>query len=78
MRREDFKKVGPFDARWRIGEFIEWYSRALDIGLKSVVLPQVLARRRIHDTNTGLVNHAHRSQYAQVLKNILDRRRTPV
>ena len=75
MRRADFQKVGPFDTRWRVGEFVGWYARAIDLGLKSAVLPQVLARRRLHDTNLGRLNRAHRGQYARVMKSILDRRR---
>jgi hypothetical protein len=75
MRREDFNRVGPFDARWRVGEFIDWYGRAVDLGLKSAILPEVLARRRIHDTNHGRKNRAHAVQYARVVKRLLDRRR---
>jgi glycosyltransferase involved in cell wall biosynthesis len=75
VRREDFDKVGPFDARWHVGEFLDWYARAVDLGLKSAILPEVLARRRIHETNQGRQNRALRAQYAQVVKRILDRRR---
>ena len=77
MRREDFQKVGGFDTRWRTGEFVEWYARAIDHGLKAHVLPQVLVRRRLHDTNTGRLERAHRGQYARVMKSVLDRRRAP-
>jgi glycosyltransferase involved in cell wall biosynthesis len=75
MRLDDFRKVGPFDVRWRIGEFLEWYARAIDLGLKPAMLPQVLARRRLHDTNISRLDHAHRVQYAQIIKSVLDRRR---
>jgi glycosyltransferase involved in cell wall biosynthesis len=77
MRRELFHKVGRFDTRWRTGEFVDWYARAIDRGLKAYVLPQVLVRRRIHDTNTGRLERAHRGQYARVMKSVLDRRRAP-
>ena len=42
IRREDFNRIGPFDARWRVGEFLDWYARAVDLGLKAAVLPEVL------------------------------------
>ena len=74
MRRADFQRVGPFDIRWRVGEFVGWYARAIDLGLKSAMLPQVLARRRLHDANVGRLDHAHRGQYARVIKSVLDRR----
>jgi glycosyltransferase involved in cell wall biosynthesis len=77
MRRELFQKVGCFDTRWRTGEFVEWYARAIDRGLRAAVLPQVLVRRRLHDTNMGRLERAHRGQYAQVMKSVLDRRRAP-
>ena len=77
MRRTDFQKVGPFDIQWRLGEFVGWYARAIDLGLKSAVLPQVLVRRRLHDRNTGRLDRAHRGQYTQVIKSVLDRRRVP-
>lgn len=75
IRREDFQRVGPFDSRWRIGEFVEWHARAVDLGLRSKVLPEVLARRRLHDANMGRVDRAHRGQYAHVIKSVLERRR---
>ena len=73
--REDFNRVGPFDARCRAGEFLDWYGRAVDLGLKPAIVPEVLARRRIHQTNQGRQNRAHRVQYAHVVKRLLDRRR---
>ena len=75
MRRADFQKVGPFDIGWRVGEFIAWYARAKDLGLRSAVLPQVLTRRRIHDVNTGRLERNYRTHYARVMKSVLDRRR---
>jgi glycosyltransferase involved in cell wall biosynthesis len=75
IRRDDFRRVGPFEVRWQVGEFLEWYARAIDIGLRPFMLTQLLGRRRLHDTNTGRVGRAHRPQYAQIIKGILDRRR---
>jgi glycosyltransferase involved in cell wall biosynthesis len=77
MRLDDFHRVGPFDNRWKLGEFMEWYARAVDAGLKPVVLPQILARRRLHDDNMGRRDRAHRRQYAEIIKSVLDRRRGP-
>jgi glycosyltransferase involved in cell wall biosynthesis len=75
MRRDDFRRVGPFDLRWRMGEFVEWHARAIDLGLRPFVLPQVLARRRLHNDNMGRRDRAERGQYAQIIKGVLDRRR---
>ena len=64
-----------FSERFRIGEFLDWYARACDAGLTGVMLPQVLYKRRIHDTNMGIVDQDKRSDYLRVFKASLDRRR---
>jgi len=75
IAKETLLRVGLFSPHHQIGEFIEWYSRAKDIGLNALVLPQVLALRRIHRTNLtrGATNNG--KGYVQIIKSILDRRR---
>ena len=75
IRREAFDRVGPF-AGWRLGEFVEWYARAVDAGLQLLMLPEVLLFRRVHDANTGVQLREERGEYARMLKAVLDRRRT--
>ncbi len=75
IRRAAFDRVGPFATDCRLGEFIDWYLRATDAGLKSHLLPQILLRRRVHTTNTGIRERDQRTDYARVLKASLDRRR---
>ncbi len=75
IRREAFRRVGPFQTCWQVGEFIDWYLRAQEAGLVSVMLPEVVMRRRLHATNLGLRARAARVDYARILKAALDRRR---
>jgi len=75
IRRETFYRVGEFRAEWKVGEFIDWYGRATDLGLRSMCLPDLLLWRRVHDTNLGIVERASASDYAKVIKACLDRRR---
>lgn len=75
IRRDVFARVGPFDTDWRIGEFVDWYSRAVDKGLKSIVIPKMLMKRRIHKNNTGIRDRESRTDYLRILKRALDRRR---
>jgi glycosyltransferase involved in cell wall biosynthesis len=75
VRHEACQRVGPFEPRWRVAEFLDWYVRALELGLKSEMLPQVVARRRVHGTNLSFREREHRSDYVSVLKLALDRRR---
>ena len=74
IRGEAFARVGPF-RNWRLGEFIEWYARLVDLGLLLLMLPEVVLLRRVHAANTGVQRRHERSEYARVLKAVLDRRR---
>lgn len=76
IRAEALHRVGPFDTRWQIGNFIDWYMRAQEAGLRSTMLPEVLLRRRLHDRNMGIRERASRHAYARILKDALDRRRS--
>ncbi|HXJ83057.1 MAG TPA: glycosyltransferase family A protein [Candidatus Methylomirabilis sp.] len=75
IRTEAFRRVGPFDLRWQIGNFGEWYLRARDAGIEHLMLPQVLLHRRLHRDNMGIRERASRGDYARILKDVLDRRR---
>jgi glycosyltransferase involved in cell wall biosynthesis len=75
IRREAFIRVGEFRTEWKVGEFIDWYGRATDMGLRSMCMPGLLLWRRIHATNQGIVQRASVSDYAKVIKARLDRRR---
>lgn len=75
MWADDFRRVGPFDESLQTGEFIEWYGRAQQAGFASVVLPEVVMRRRLHRSNHGRVRADLCAQYTRALKSTLDRRR---
>jgi glycosyltransferase involved in cell wall biosynthesis len=75
MRREAFWKVGPFSARWEVGETIEWWSRAVDVGLRGRVLPEIVLLRRIHSDNLGKTARHPASAYLHMLHAVIDRRR---
>jgi glycosyltransferase involved in cell wall biosynthesis len=76
VRTRAFRRVGKFREDVTFGEFIDWYSRATDAGVREAKLDQVIARRRIHDRNAGVLRRDLRGDYAHVLKDTLDRRRT--
>lgn len=75
IRRADFYRVGEFTSTWSVGEFIDWYARAVELGLRAVVTPQVVVRRRIHRANQTMLAPGWKADYAHVLKAALDRRR---
>ena len=75
VARAAFLAVGPFDTRWAVGEFIDWYLRAGEQGLKTVMLPEVVALRRLHRTNQGILKGDLRGDYIRIVKAARDRRR---
>ena len=75
IRRNSFLQVGPFSESLRVGVTVDWYARAAEAGLRSLILPNVVLERRLHTQNNGLRERDSRSQYIHVLKAALDRRR---
>ncbi len=74
-KRESFFRAGYFATNWRLGEFIDWYLKATELGLKSLIIPEVVMKRRIHNDNTGIRERNSRTDYVRILKASLDRRR---
>jgi len=75
IRRAAFDRVGPFETRWRLGSVVDWYARAVDAKLRMAMVPAVVYERRIHGRNLGIVAAEHRTDYLEVVKAALDRRR---
>jgi glycosyltransferase involved in cell wall biosynthesis len=75
IRREFFERVGNFEVGRVVGEGIGWWMRAADAGARVLTLPELVIRRRLHETNQTVRNRAHLSEYARVIKAALDRRR---
>lgn len=75
ISKKDFLKVGDFQSKWKVAEFIDWYDRAKHVGLTEIVLPDLLAFRRIHAGNLDRLHRPDVKQYVAVLKEALDRRR---
>jgi glycosyltransferase involved in cell wall biosynthesis len=53
VRRSAFERVGEFRTDLRIASDIEWFARAKDACLVLAVVPRVLVRKRVHDTNVS-------------------------
>jgi len=75
VKRESFFRVGLFETNWGVGEFINWYIKAKEIGLVSVLIPQGVVKRRLHANNTTGRERESRTDYVKILKASLDRRR---
>jgi glycosyltransferase involved in cell wall biosynthesis len=75
IKREAFFRVGDFPSGLKVGEFIDWYARAGELQIRSLVLPDLFLWRRIHDSNTVVRERQSVTDYARVLKAKLDRKR---
>jgi glycosyltransferase involved in cell wall biosynthesis len=75
IKGDAFARVGKFQDGLKVGEFIDWYARAVELKLRSLVMPDLFLWRRIHDSNQGIRERQSVSDYARVLKAKLDRRR---
>jgi glycosyltransferase involved in cell wall biosynthesis len=66
--------IGPFREDREIGDVIDWYARALDLGLPMETLDQVVLWRRIHATNLGRTGKNPAADYLNVLRTVINRR----
>jgi glycosyltransferase involved in cell wall biosynthesis len=74
--RPAFTATGGFDEALASGEFLDWYARASEAGLRSVMLPEVVMRRRLHGANQGIYGRAdYAPSYLRVLRAAIQRRR---
>jgi len=53
-RKEVFELVGYLNENLHTSDDVDWYSRASDKKVATVMLPQVLLRKRIHGANTSM------------------------
>ena len=75
IKKQSFLSVGYFYSHWQRVEFIDWYIRAKALNLEMIVLPDILFKRRIHQTNIGIIKKDRQSEYVQVIKQALNKKR---
>ena len=76
IRRAALDRIGPFDEARSNGDFIDWYARAIEMGIRAQVPEVVVARRRIHGANMGIRQRDRQGpETLDILKASLDRRR---
>ena len=75
IKRESIVSAGAFETNLQIGEFIDWYLKAKEYGLKSIMLPDVVSKRRIHANNQSIREKKFQSDFVKIIKKSLDRRR---
>jgi len=66
--------IGPFREDRRVGDVIDWYARALDSGVATETLDEVVLLRRLHETNLGRTSENPSADYLTVLRTVIHRR----
>ena len=82
-RRALFERVGDFNATLTVGDPMEWFVRAAEMGARMELLPETLVYRRMHRSNLSWesdgarrMTGAMQSAILRVVKQSLDRRRS--
>lgn len=78
IRRDVIERIGRFDGSLSSGEFIDFLSRGLALGLNWRRIDFVLFRRRIHGNNHTLTDQALQHSYLEVIRRHLARQRQSV
>lgn len=75
VQRKSWQRVGPLDPGLKVGEFVEWYSRALRLDLRTHLIPELVLRRRLHLTNKSRLNPAARKDFLTIAQRAISARR---
>jgi len=75
VRRSSFFKVGFYREDLRVGQDLEWFLRAREIPLQERMVNELLAYRRLHDSNSSMIKKNDQMEMLRVLKESIDRRR---
>ncbi|MCH8245132.1 MAG: glycosyltransferase family 2 protein [Bacteroidetes bacterium] len=77
LEKATFLNIGEFDTQWDVGEFVDWYAKAIEMGVKSTMLTDILMKRRLHNTNQGIYKRdSYSRDYLRILRASLLRRRS--
>lgn len=75
VRRELLDRVGPYEVTLRAGESLDWHARAVHLGARVAVVPEVVLLRRIHPDNHGVRRPDAYVDYLTVARMAIERRR---
>lgn len=75
VRRDSYLRVGAFTTAVRLGVTVDWIARASEAGLRYAMPAAVVLERRLHTQNNGLRERESRSQYLDVVRAAIERRR---
>ena len=62
IHRAAFERVGPVLTDWATSANLEWASRARAAGVRTVTVPEVVVRRRLHGNNVSITRGAQKQR----------------
>lgn len=75
-RRAVFDKVGRFNSAFAVSEDTDWFARARDSNVATIVLPETLVWKRVHDRNSSLNEPQINGLLLRALRASLERKRS--
>jgi glycosyltransferase involved in cell wall biosynthesis len=75
IKRESFFRVGMFETNWRVGQEVSWILRARELGIKTLMLPDLIYMRRLHKNNKGITHRQFINDRVRIIKAHLDSKR---
>lgn len=77
IKKSAFDEIGYFDESLRTGETVAWLAKFRDSGLKSVNIDDIVLKRRIHMTNTGILNkEQEKKDYLTIIRQRMQQRKS--
>lgn len=77
VRKNTFDQIGYFNESIILGEFAEWYGKALNANIKIGCVDSLLLLRRIHGNNIGIKEKKRFNDYLHILKRKIDAQKEP-
>lgn len=75
IKRESFFRVGLFEENWQVGQDVSWILRARELGIRTMMLPDLIYMRRLHKNNKGITHRKFINDRVKILKAHLDSKR---
>jgi glycosyltransferase involved in cell wall biosynthesis len=77
-RKTAFDTVGRFDPSFKVSEDTDWFARARDLDIAHALLPDMLVRKRVHDSNSSLNAANINALLLRAMRNSVERKRQAI
>ena len=75
-RRSVFDRIGLFDPSFAVSEDTDWFARARDDGVPTILLPETLVHKRVHETNASISHGGTNGLLLKALRQSIARKRS--